>query len=231
MMDILAHNNWDRPIYFGNTTGDETYFGLENYFQLEGLAYRLVPVAREDERAYGFQGGINTSILYDILVNKYDYTQFADKNIFLSHDYTIMSYFLKPTFFCFANALISENKMDSAVAALDKCYQWFAPYNVPYNRADNYIAYTYLSTRTQDGIEKAVKLYNGIIDQIFLENAYYQKFTGEKRSYIERDLEENISLLRDINYRCNGFKTSLNENQAKLLEPIIERTAAYVQRQ
>ena len=40
--DILANFNWERPIYFYYGSRDN-FMGLENYFQLEGLAYRLVP--------------------------------------------------------------------------------------------------------------------------------------------------------------------------------------------
>ena len=43
VLDILANFNWERPIYFAITVGRDNYMGLENYFQLEGLAYRLVP--------------------------------------------------------------------------------------------------------------------------------------------------------------------------------------------
>ena len=42
VLDILAHNNWERPIYFVTGYHNDA-FGLEEYFQLEGLAYRLVP--------------------------------------------------------------------------------------------------------------------------------------------------------------------------------------------
>ncbi|MDR3046700.1 MAG: DUF2723 domain-containing protein, partial [Bacteroidales bacterium] len=43
MLDILANNNWERPVYYSSTLGAEGWFGLEDYFQLEGFAYRLVP--------------------------------------------------------------------------------------------------------------------------------------------------------------------------------------------
>jgi hypothetical protein len=229
MMDILAHNNWERPIYYGATTGNDTYFGLEKYFQLEGLAYRLVPIAHEDEFSYVFPGGLNTSILYDVIMNRYDYSQFTDSTIFLSQDYTKMPHFLKPTFFRLANALINEGKMDSAIAALDRYYEWFPAYNIPYDRMDSYIASTYLSTKTQDGVEKSIKLYNAIIDQLVLENAYYRKFTGKKKSYVEGELTENMRILYEINRRSSDLKNTLDEKHAKLLDPIIEKTAAYAQ--
>ena len=48
VLDILAHNNWERPIYFVTGYHNDA-LGLEEYFQLEGLAFRLVPVKSENK--------------------------------------------------------------------------------------------------------------------------------------------------------------------------------------
>lgn len=70
MMDILANNNWERPIYYASTTGSEAYLGLEDYFQLEGFAYRLVPIKTQRN---GYETGrINTKVLYNNLMNVFN---------------------------------------------------------------------------------------------------------------------------------------------------------------
>ncbi|WP_316809878.1 DUF2723 domain-containing protein [Pedobacter heparinus] len=43
IFDILVHNNWERPVYFGSSLSEDTYIGLDKYLQLEGYAYRLLP--------------------------------------------------------------------------------------------------------------------------------------------------------------------------------------------
>lgn len=62
MMDILATNNWERPIYFAKTTDE--FFGLDEYLQDEGFAYRLVPMVRKKSA--------DTDILYDHIMNLFD---------------------------------------------------------------------------------------------------------------------------------------------------------------
>lgn len=45
--DILrtnAEKGWQRPIYFAITVSPDGQLDLQNYFQLEGLAYRIVPI-------------------------------------------------------------------------------------------------------------------------------------------------------------------------------------------
>ena len=117
--------------------------------------------------------------------------------------------------------------MDSAITAMDKCYEWLPAYNIPYSGLDSYLAYIYVTTKTADGVEKGIKLYNEIIDQILLENAYYRKFTGKKASYVSSELSRNINLLNEINYRCQYLTMLLDENLAKMLDPVIEKTAVY----
>ena len=42
VLRIINDNNWNRPIYFGVTVAPTSMLNLDNYLQMEGLAYRLV---------------------------------------------------------------------------------------------------------------------------------------------------------------------------------------------
>lgn len=45
MLDIVANNNWKRPIYFsGGAFDSEDYIWMKEYLQLEGMVYKLVPI-------------------------------------------------------------------------------------------------------------------------------------------------------------------------------------------
>jgi hypothetical protein len=45
MLDIVANNNWKRPIYFSSGAYDaEDFLWMKDYLQLEGMAYKLVPL-------------------------------------------------------------------------------------------------------------------------------------------------------------------------------------------
>lgn len=43
VLDFIKAANWERPIYFAVTCSDNSKIGLDNYLQMDGLAFRLVP--------------------------------------------------------------------------------------------------------------------------------------------------------------------------------------------
>jgi len=228
MMDILAHNNWERPIYYVATTGGEAYFGLENYFQLEGLAHRLVPVLQSDQMSWVLTGGINTDILYNNIMNKFDFSQYADPNIFLSEDYTRMAINLKISIFRLAEALSRENKIDSMETVLDLYHAWFPSSINPYNGVDYaYIGRIYPSCKTPAAIEKSIFYYNEYADQLIKEITYYKKFGRKKFEIVSEELSRNIDNMRDINQICRQYLQIIDEKYKPQLEAVVEKTKGY----
>ncbi len=66
MLDILANNNWERPIYFtGGAQAAEEYIWLKDYLQLDGLAYKFVPIKTPIEnKNFMDMGRIDTNTMY-----------------------------------------------------------------------------------------------------------------------------------------------------------------------
>merc|ERR1711879_749471 len=71
MLDIVANNNWQRPIYFtGGAFGDDDYIWLKDYLQLNGMVYKLVPIKTPVSRANPYDmGRIDTDFMYNKVVN------------------------------------------------------------------------------------------------------------------------------------------------------------------
>ena len=54
MLDILANNNWKRPIYFsGGAFDNEDYLWMKDYLQLDGMVYKLVPIRTPIDKESG----------------------------------------------------------------------------------------------------------------------------------------------------------------------------------
>lgn len=76
MYDILANNNWERPVYFATSVSPDTYIGLQKYLYLEGYAYRLLPLKRDAKDERHQSEVTNTEVMYDNVMHKMDYSGF-----------------------------------------------------------------------------------------------------------------------------------------------------------
>lgn len=85
IMDILATNNWERPIYFSTTVPASQYSGLEKFFVQEGLAYRIAPV-RTGTPQPGEYGTIDAYVMYDNIVKRFTWGNADDPAVYLDEN-------------------------------------------------------------------------------------------------------------------------------------------------
>ncbi|MES2629474.1 MAG: hypothetical protein V4616_10950, partial [Bacteroidota bacterium] len=134
VLDLLANNNWERPIYFAVTTGQDAYLGLEDYFQLEGLAYRLVPIRTPQGRNPNILGRINTNVMYTNVMNKFGWGNMDKEDIYMDENNLRMTTNLRLQFANLAESLINEGRNADAKKVLDRTIQVMPEKNVPYDR-------------------------------------------------------------------------------------------------
>ena len=91
IMDILltnAKNGWERPIYFSSTIPPSSFIGLQPFFQVEGLANRVVPVNFAEmpcptNDPYGRQGRVDKEISYQKVMNEFRYRELGNPNLYV----------------------------------------------------------------------------------------------------------------------------------------------------
>lgn len=193
VLDFLQANNWERPVYFAITTGEESYIGLQDYFQLEGMAYRLVPIKTVDSD--GQTGRINTDILYENLMNKFVWGNMYDPRTYMNEDNRRLAVNFRNIFQRLANALIQENKVDSAVKVLDRAQEIMPEHSVPLNYFSLFIAESYYDagvTEKGDAIlQRMVDLYEEDLD-------YYFSFTGQRANMLDSRKQEALAVMQRI---------------------------------
>lgn len=127
--EMLARNNWKRPIYMSVTLGAENYAGLQDYFCLEGLAYRLTPFKLGQSR-------IDTDKMYTNLMKRFKYGNVAMPGISLDETNLRMAQTHRRMFSILVERLLNEGKKDKALAALRMCEKVLPEATVPYEYAD-----------------------------------------------------------------------------------------------
>ena len=164
MLDILAHNDWERPLYY-TTPGQSGSVKLDNYLELHGLSFRLIPI--RGERATSLDGQVNTTILYDNLMNKFRYTNFNNPKVYQDENCRRMMQNLKNNFNRLAETLIVEGQPNKAVEVLTKLEE-VIPKDVlgyTYLDVDNVDLWYQAGDRTR-GLMEARNVFEYIRDQM-----------------------------------------------------------------
>ncbi len=220
VLDIIAANNWERPIYFAISVAPSSYLGLEKYFQLEGLAYRLVPInagADTQTRGPNATGRVNPDIMYDNLMKRFKFGRINNPAVHVDSDLQRMVFNFRNNYGRLAESLIARGDKQKAVEVLDRSLELMPDHAAPYNI---YMFNTIEAYYDAGAYDKGNKLAELIADKA-IQTLKYQRSVPSRvaRSY-EQDAEMGeyfirsfISKARQVNQ--NDFAAKL---EAKLKE-------------
>jgi hypothetical protein len=220
-LDILAANDWDRPICFV-AAGNEGALKLEAYFQMEGLAYRLVPVYTPG-RNFMTYGRIDVDTLYDRLMNTFRYGRMEQPDVYL--DYynvrTLSVIKLRNKFTRLAQELILQNKMDSAALALDRCMELMPHPKVPFDAFVPPLSKAYFNCNQAESGGDVMRQH---VDLLLEDLAYYYDLTREQRQTLDYEIRLSLQLLQEYN------SIATENGQEELVQEINDQFNNYYQR-
>ncbi len=191
VLDMLANNNWERPIYFAETVSNEYFLNLSNYFQLDGLAFRLVPI-----KSPTAMGRIDSDILYYKMMNQFRWGNLADPKVYLDETNLRLISLFRRNFLQLTNVLMSEGKNDSVVKALDKAYEVIPDYKLALSSIDIYMAQQYFNAGAP---EKGAALAEKIFTAFKKEYEYYDSFPPKFKRTVNDELEMRM---QDLYHLC-----------------------------
>jgi tetratricopeptide (TPR) repeat protein len=202
VLDLVANTKWDRPIYFAVTTGDDAYVGLQKYFQLEGLAYRLVPIKQtEMEESQG--GRVNTTAMYDNVMNKFLWGGMDKKGINLDENCIRMTGNLRMQMSVLASALINEGKNKKAKEVLDKCLEVMPDENIPFDATIFTVCAGYYQINE---IKRANELANKLFDIFEGDLKIYNAQNPKRRVAFGREINQSQEILKRLTGLTQQFK-------------------------
>ena len=209
ILDLLANNDWTRPVYFAITVGSENYLKLEDYFQIEGLAYHVVPIKTKSQA--GHIGRMDTEIMYENMMNKFRWGGINDPKVYLDENILRMLMNFKSNFARLATQLYIENKKDKSKAVCDRCIELMPNEQIPYNYFNAQIAEVYYNLKE---VEKANKIIKTIAESANRELTYYFKLDKEKFNTVQDELERQLALFNEL------VKMVKRHNQTELQKDI-----------
>ncbi|QJX45981.1 DUF2723 domain-containing protein [Hymenobacter taeanensis] len=133
ILDILATNNWQRPVYFSSTVDSRDFMGLQPYFQLEGMAYRILPALDPNYEPRGEEGYVTNDLMYEKLMKTFTYRGLNDPNIFYDENHLRFPANYRDKFSRLANSLLAAGDKTRAKQAIDKCFAVMPDKAIPYD--------------------------------------------------------------------------------------------------
>ncbi len=137
ILDVIASNIDERPVYFAVTCRPEKMFGMQDYMQLEGLGLRIIPVKSKGESnlfVYG-SGRVSVDHVYDNVMNKFRWGNFDDEDLdqYIDRSYgpSIQSH--RIVLLRTARELVRRGDKKRAIALVEKYFDVFPNNNFTYD--------------------------------------------------------------------------------------------------
>jgi hypothetical protein len=211
VLDMLAHNNWERPVYFVTGYHDDA-LGLEEYFQLEGLAYRLVPVKSENKSWFDY-GRIDNDILYENIMNRFAWGGSDDPDVYIDyyHKRTLTVVRARLNYARLASSLAASGDQEKATAVLERFMTLFPVSKLGY---DIYFSDLISAWFESGNTEKASEIAGQLADYYFEHTEYLLDQKPGITSYAEQEIAQNLQVVSQVLQVCydNG-----NVEQAETL--------------
>jgi len=183
VLDILAHNNWERPVYFAITVSSDNYLNLMEYFQMDGLAYRFVPI--RSPKTDGI-GGIDADKLYDKMMNEFRWGNISDPKVYLCETNTRLLSVFRGNFGRLASALNAENKKDSAIMALDRAYEAIPVYQLSLSYFDlPLLEQYYIAGANEKGRALAEAMFKATSEEVEYLLSFPRKFSNSIKNELQ----------------------------------------------
>ncbi len=216
ILDLISNNDWNRPIYFAVTVGRDNYMNLEDYFQLEGFAYKFVPIKSDNND--GQIGRVDADKMYDKFMNVFKWGGFDNPDVYLDENHQRMAMNIRNNMSRLANTLIDEGKKTEAVNILDMALTKLPVSQVPHNYFSIFLAEGYFKAGEKDKGEQIIKDFG---NQTFEELNYFASLPANKLATVSGDFNQSIMLYSEIikmgsQYKCDDARTELCKNLTKL---------------
>ncbi len=181
VLDIIANNAMERPVYFAVTCRPEKLQGLDDYMQLEGLAVKIVPVKSPSEKPFGLigNGRVAGDKVLDRVMNKFRWGNFDKEKVFVNRSYQPS---IQTTQFALLRTALDfarKGEKEKAVKILDKQFEVFPNFNFPYNSQTMYFIDAYVQAGAYDKSKKHIQI---LADNLYDNLKFYNSLDEEAKS-------------------------------------------------
>jgi tetratricopeptide (TPR) repeat protein len=214
ILDLIATNNWERPIYFNHSSLHSLNLDLSANVMTEGLALRLMPIHNNTGAELA-----NTEVMYQNLMNNFHWKGLDKAGIYYDENYRLV--FIRNQRMCFsmlAQACLQEGKLQQAKEVLLRSLSLIPDEVVPYDIANVYMLHLLFEVGENERALSMVQLLGKRAEEILT-------YRVRKSSFIDKEIQEQMGTLYEVarslakagyQERAQEYETLLNKYQILL---------------
>ncbi|GAB4322817.1 MAG: DUF2723 domain-containing protein [Bacteroidales bacterium] len=208
LLDIIATNNWERPIYFANPGSVSKVLDVDKYCHLEGFVYRFLPVKAENYISGA--GGVNEVKSYDVFLNKCKWGNLNKPGVLVDRESYRNSIIPKQNFMRVARAFVDKGENEKAIRLLDACIEAFPDNKIAFDMYMIPFIEVYYDAGAK---EKAQEIAQIVYDRYVDDLSYYNSLDGALRKYYDTEYNQALGVLQQLSMmaRSNNQLEFYNE--------------------
>lgn len=186
LIDLIVTNNWERPIYFNNTSLATISLDIEDYVVMEGLTYRLLPVQKPQGMRTEL---VNTSLAYKNVMEGFAFRGMDNPDNYFDDEFRRFTSNHRSAINAIAIGLLDEDDMERAATILKHSLEVMPDKGVPYDLASGQMVPLFFEIGEDD-------LALDIVEKISQRSVQMLEFyTREDRDY-DREAMISIEMLK-----------------------------------
>jgi tetratricopeptide (TPR) repeat protein len=211
ILDILANFNWDRPIYFNNTSANTASIDLRRYLHMEGMTFRLLPVVAQN--IGGDMGEVNVEAMKASLA-KFQFRGFEDEKVYHDEEYRKFGANELNCYYRLALELFQQNQKEEALKYLDEGIKNIPDKSIPFSYfIPRYIELYYLLGQR----EKATQM-SDLVGKRAIDNMNYIIKSGKKYDLIKQRSMLVLNQLTNVYKNAAEVKSGQIQRQKAINE-------------
>lgn len=193
ILNIIAANDWKRPIYFTSPYND---LGFQEYLRTDGMTYRLVPVKNSN---------VNRDWAFNVMMNKFEFGNADKPGVYFDEVNRRHLNSIRLAYSQVAMDLADNGRQEDARKLLNKCDKNMLQENIPYGMPSrgqqhnsisaNFLLAAYKSGDSVLAHKVAADLRKDLEQQI----NYYRSLNINQQRSLARDNDIVMQIYQNIN--------------------------------
>lgn len=196
ILDLVASNIHERPIYFSVTCKNEKLQGLNDYMQLEGMGLKVVPVYTKSDRNFSIYGSgrVEVNKSYKRIMEDWKWGNFDKVPTHVDKSYLAEVQAMKLTMLRTAMTLLNQGDTTRSVNLVNKYFEAFPHKNFPYDGGIVPFLNVLNAAKAYEPLKKQVKTLAVESKQF---SDFYQSLTDEEILSFSQEVEMCSQALSD----------------------------------